>query len=244
MNSSRSVMRPRINRLWAIVLAAEDGLWLHHTLARIEQLVPRERILVVVAQEHSEEVGRQLADWPTDNLIVQPFNGGTAPGVLLALAHLSSREPFATVAVFPADLRIENDKRLMASVRQAATQTLRHPRRLTMLGRPPHPASNAGPESPARSVSDADGPGLTSPIYVAQAATLWEMVRQTQPELYADFMHLRRVCDQPHAGEVTEGIYAFLPSQARLDFVSAVCEPLPQRLHVCPLPTVEQREFL
>jgi len=60
---------------------------LEHTLARIEQLIPSERTLVVVSQDHRAEATPQLAHWPPENIIWQPMNRDTAPGVLLPLAH-------------------------------------------------------------------------------------------------------------------------------------------------------------
>lgn len=258
-------MSPRASRLWAIVLPAGDELQpflqrqceeqgnpqccghqsvLQHTVARVEQLIPRERILIVVSQEHEKEAAQQLAGWPTDNRIVQPLNGGTAPGILLALAHLSHRDSFALVAVFPGNLSVPDEEHLIASVRQAAEEAQRYPRQLTVLGMPPETAPHTVQNGSDWIEPETVMAGLSTAIYVAGTATLWEMVRQTQPELYWDFRHLRRVCDQPHAADVTEGIYAFLPSQSRLDFLSAVCQQLPQRLRVCPIPAVERRQEL
>jgi mannose-1-phosphate guanylyltransferase len=117
------------HKLWGIVLAAGEGTRVHdflaqfcggqgikqfcaaigrrslleHTLVRVERLIPRERILIVVSTDHRAEVAAQLAHWPPDNVIFQPRHRGTAPGILLPLAHLSHREPFATVAIFPSD---------------------------------------------------------------------------------------------------------------------------------------------
>src|SRR6266481_6395303 len=121
--------KPSVGKLWGIVLAGgecarvrhflqrlcgnrgikqfcaliDSRSMLEHTLARVERLIPRERILVVVSRNHREEVTQQLAHWPTDNVIVQPANRDTAPGILLPLAHISYRDPSATVAVFPSD---------------------------------------------------------------------------------------------------------------------------------------------
>jgi mannose-1-phosphate guanylyltransferase len=155
-------------KLWGIVLAAGEGTrvrnflaqlcggrgikqfcavigrrsMLEHTLARVERLIPRERILVVVSTEHREEVFAQLAHWPADNVIFQPRNRDTAPGILLPLAHISHREPFATVAIFPSDHFILEEDRFMASVRQAVVETHRFPRKLILLGMTPSGIDN------------------------------------------------------------------------------------------------------
>ena len=116
-------------KLWGIVLAGGEGTrvreflsqlcggrglkqfcavvgrrsMLEHTLARVERLIPRERMLVVVCQDHRPEASQQLAHWPQENVVWQPANRDTAPGILLPLAHISHRDPLATVAVFPSD---------------------------------------------------------------------------------------------------------------------------------------------
>lgn len=66
---------------------------LEHTLARVEWLIPRERILVLVSSDHQEEVAQQLASWPANNVIFQPANCDTAPGVLFPLAYVSQGLP-------------------------------------------------------------------------------------------------------------------------------------------------------
>src|SRR5215510_5954132 len=116
-------------KLWGIVLAAGEGTraraflkrvyggrgikqfcavigrrsMLEHTLARVEMLIPRQRITVVVSDEHRPEIEQQLAHWPRENVIVQPENRDTTAGILLPLVHIASRDPAATVAIFPSD---------------------------------------------------------------------------------------------------------------------------------------------
>src|SRR6266571_5323423 len=129
-------------QLWGIVLAAGEGTrareflrqlcggrgikqfcavvdsrsMLEHTLVRVEQLIPRERILVVVSQNHQAEVTQHLAHWPAENVIYQPANRDTAPGILLPLAHISYRDPSATVAVFPSDHFVVDEDKFMHAV--------------------------------------------------------------------------------------------------------------------------------
>jgi mannose-1-phosphate guanylyltransferase len=66
---------------------------LKHTLARVEMLIPRPRIMVVVSDEHQPEIEQQLAHWPGENVIVQPENRDTTAGILLPLVHIASRDP-------------------------------------------------------------------------------------------------------------------------------------------------------
>ena len=231
---------------------------LEHTLARTERLIPRERTLVVVSQDHRLEATPQLAHWPTENVIWQPLNRDTAPGIFLPLAYISERAPFATVAVFPSDHFILDEARFMQSVGEAVEETRAFPRELTLLGMTPDTVEEgygwiepvaAEPgratcavrrfwEKPSRTDAGAllrRGALWNTFVFVAKAATLWEMTRQTVPELYEDFTYLRRVLQQPHAAEVTARIYHTMRS---VNFSSDICEALPSRLRVLRVPEV------
>ena len=76
---------------------------LEKTLMRVQRLIPPERILVIVDARHRREAAQQLPHWPQENILYQPANRETAPGILLPLAHISHRDADATVAVFPSD---------------------------------------------------------------------------------------------------------------------------------------------
>lgn len=273
-----------LQNLWGIILAGGDGMrvrdflqqlcggrgikqfcaivgrrsMLEHTLARVERLIPRKRILVVVSQQHRDEAEPQLADWPADNVIWQTMNRDTAPGILLPLAHISHRAPFATVAVFPSDHFIRKEEQFMSFVRQAVKETQRFPGELTLLGvTPDHVEDGYGWIEPAAAefgresravrhfwekpaLKDAHallrrGAVWNTFVFTAQAATLWEMTRQTEPELYDDFMQICRAIAKPNSDLVIENIYRTMRA---VNFSSAICEPLARRLRVLRVPTV------
>jgi len=139
---------PRVGQVWGIVLAAGDGTpvrpflsnlcggrgikqfcavigrrsMLEHTLARVEMLIPRQRIMVVVSEGHRPEIEQQLAHWPGENVIVQPENRDTTAAILLPLVHISSRDSAATVAIFPSDHFVANEPRFIDWVRYASSE--------------------------------------------------------------------------------------------------------------------------
>ena len=76
---------------------------LQETAARIEPLIPLDRVLIVTAEDYAEKVGAQLPNLPEENLILEPGPRGTAPCIGLAAIILQQRDPEATMAVFPAD---------------------------------------------------------------------------------------------------------------------------------------------
>jgi len=153
-------------QLWGIVLAAGEGTrvreflaqmcggrgikqfcavtgrrsMLQHTLDRAERLIPRERSLVVVSTEHRAEVEAQLAQWPAENIIFQPANRDTAPGILLPLAHVSHRDPLANVAIFPSDHCIQHEARFIRAVSCAVAEVERFPQDFVLLGMAPDAA--------------------------------------------------------------------------------------------------------
>ena len=74
---------------------------LQHTLDRMQQLVPAERTVIVVGAHQSGEALRQLSHWPQENIIYQPANRDTAPGILLPFSYITHRDPSATVIRLP-----------------------------------------------------------------------------------------------------------------------------------------------
>lgn len=278
------ISKPHERNLWAIVLAAGEGTrvrdflarlcggrgikqfcavvgrrsLLEHTLARVERLIPRERILIVVSTDHRAEVATQLAHWPTNNVIFQPSNRDTAPGILLPLAHLSHRAPFATVAIFPSDHCILAEDRFLSSVRQVVIEAQRFPRALTLLGMTPNGIDDGygwiEPGEPEEGCATRRvlqfwekpvplkvhellrcGALWNTFVCITQANTLWEMTRQVLPDLYDDFIRIRRALQNSHAPLVTDNVYRMIP---RVNFSTAICQPLASRLRVLPVPDV------
>lgn len=273
-------------QLWGIVLAAGEGTrareflkqlcggrgikqfcavvdsrsMLEHTLARVERLIPRERILVVVSQHHQTEVTQHLAHWPAENVIFQPANRDTAPGILLPLTHISQRDPLATVTVFPSDHFVGKEDFFLTAVERAVAEVQHCPRQLVLLGAQPeqaegdygwiepakHDSSQESRavlrfiEKPSRAQADelmARGAFWNTFVFAARATTLWAMVRQVAPDLADAFGYIGRVlrlCSS-YAPRFTERAYKRMRA---VNFSSGVCEPLVSWLRVLPLPDV------
>jgi len=231
---------------------------LEHTLARVERLIPRERILVVVSTDHRKEVTAQLAHWPVENVIFQPRNRDTAPGILLPLAYLSQRDPLTTVAIFPSDHFIVQEDRFMAAVGRAAAEVQRFPQEMTLLGVGPDWAEEGygwiepaleedgretravrrfweKPSAVDRQRLLARGALWNTFVGVTWVPTLWAMVQRVAPDLYHAFTEIRQALGRPQAPLVVERVYKTLPA---VNFSSAVCEPLASFLRVLPVPDV------
>lgn len=103
-------------------------------VARAMRVISPERVLVVVAEEHRQFWEPELASHPQDNVIVQPSNRGTAPGVLLPLLAILERDVMAHVALFPSDHYVAQERLLVATVRRAMANSHREPGPIELLG--------------------------------------------------------------------------------------------------------------
>lgn len=76
---------------------------LEETVARLEGIVPRERILVLINADQETPVRELLADFATENVIAEPAKRDTAAAVALATGWVAARDHTATMVVLPAD---------------------------------------------------------------------------------------------------------------------------------------------
>jgi len=232
---------------------------LEMTLDRVQQLIPRERILIIVDKRHRPEASEQLAGWPQQNIIYQPANRETAPGILLPLAHVSHRDPNATVAVFPSDHFVFDESGFAVHVAEAFAETEQFPSAAILLGMTPDRLEEGyGWISGARenrhgkrslpvdgfrekpSMQEAEqlmrsGALWNTFVFAARAATLWDMVRQTAPELYGIFCGIRIMIGSPQGPAFIERAYERMPT---VNFSHAVLTPCAHRLRVLPVPGI------
>jgi len=161
----KSIMKKR----WAVVLAAGDGTRLRPltrllhgedlpkqfatiegrrsllqvTLDRISAHFAPERTVVVVGRPFDALARRQLSAYEGIDVVVQPRNLGTGPGLLLPLARIRARDRSARVAIFPADHHIPRPEPLLEGVRSALDAAERPG--LTLIGvHPDRPETEYG----------------------------------------------------------------------------------------------------
>jgi mannose-1-phosphate guanylyltransferase len=99
-------------------LAGAETL-LEQTRRRVSEVVPERQALVVLTRTHERFYLNQLPGVPACNMLVQPFNRGTAPAIAYSLASLNSVAPEASVGFFPSDHYFENDLAFAAAVNDA-----------------------------------------------------------------------------------------------------------------------------
>lgn len=148
---------------WAVILAGGDGTRLKtltrkiagderpkqfcsllgsQTLLEQTQLraaleLSRERSLYVVNRAHENYYAPILAGEPTQNIVVQPRNRGTAPAILYSLLRIAAVDPKALVALFPCDHYISDNERFMAHIRTALDTARTRLELIVLLGLDP-----------------------------------------------------------------------------------------------------------
>ncbi len=121
-----------------------DRSLLEATLDRIQPLAPHDRTMAIVNSDHLPLARPQLTRLPDGNVLVQPSNRDTGPGLLLSLLTLERRR-VDRVAVFPSDHFVADDRALVRHVRRAASLLDHCPDKLVLLGiRPERPEAGFG----------------------------------------------------------------------------------------------------
>lgn len=120
------------------VLSGDRSL-MQTTIERATHLTTLDRILVIVSAHHEPVARAQLAPYPGVELVVQPRNLDTAPGMLLPLARVLARKPTARVVFLPSDHYIADAAPLIRALRSTESGALHD--RLCLVGVAP-----TGPE--------------------------------------------------------------------------------------------------
>src|SRR5437763_4314189 len=109
--------RARPKQLLSLV---SDKTLLEQTLARLEGLVPNERILVLTNAEQESAVRKLLGNFPKENIIAEPAKRDTAAAVALGTGWVVARDHAATMLILPADHVISNQVAFQESLALAA----------------------------------------------------------------------------------------------------------------------------
>jgi mannose-1-phosphate guanylyltransferase len=268
--------------LWAVILAAGEGkrvkdltrdrrglpapkqyslidggsTLLDATIERARRMTPPERIVAVVARQHRRWWATELAGLPTQNLIVQPENRGTAAGVLLPLLWVTGKDPEARLVFLPSDHGVASEETLHQAITEAVESTPRSNSEMVLLGmRPEGPETGYGwivpdpcgesrfrriacfREKPDRAAAAAlfkKGALLNSFIVIAGARFLLDLYETSLPELWRSF---QPVFDETRRGSwVWEDLTSVYDSVPTLDFSRDLLEKSADSLWVHSVP--------
>ena len=262
---------------WALILAGGDGTRLQDltraiagapipkqycrivgnrsllemTFARLAAFVAPERTMVVVSQPHLQLAEEQLGHLPRENILVQPCNRDTGPGVLFGLLEIARRAPEADVAVFPSDHYVGDEHAFLGHVARALRLIGRCPEKVALLGIRPDRAEPgygyvqpAGPlEPPASAAFHVEAfyekPSVQLAAHIMRAGGLCNsfimvfrlarMLALVQAARRAAFEEMCALVENPSATALA------YPSLARWNFSSDFLTRVPRHLAVLPV---------
>jgi mannose-1-phosphate guanylyltransferase len=123
------------------------------TLSRTHYFAPIENTRVIINQNHLGFARDQLKAMPESSTFVQPENRDTGPGMIFALMQIARTSPDATIAVFPTDHFVDNEKAFIAHVLRGACLVHQFPQKIAIIGvTPSHPETGYGYIMPGRSL--------------------------------------------------------------------------------------------
>jgi mannose-1-phosphate guanylyltransferase len=267
----------RNDGLWAIILAGGDGsrvkalttdsaggavpkqfcsfgggkTMLCWALDRARGIVPADRVVTVVAEQHRQFWAGQLARVSAENVVVQPHNRGTAAGLLLPLLHVLRRDAQARIVVLPSDHYVAEERVLRRSLLKAALLLRGGKQRVVLLGMTP---SNLDPEygwivpsaissgtlsdvssfverpsvEAARAVMER-GALVNAFTMLGDASALLRLYEETLPELLGMFL-------QEHEGAGSDGLEALYARIPSADFSRDVLMRSIRGVSVLPVP--------
>ena len=134
-----------------------DKTMIQMTIDRVLELVPKERIFVVLGREHEQVARRQLPDLGEDQFIVEPVGRDTAACIGLAATLLYRRDPQGVMIVLPADHYIPDTGAFVRTVSRTVEWARRGDYLVTVGINPTRPDVGYGYIRAGETVIDADG---------------------------------------------------------------------------------------
>src|SRR3984893_3651733 len=110
----------RRNRPKQLLHFVSERTLLEETVARLDGLVPPDRILILVNVEQKKAVRDLLKKFPKENIIAEPAKRDTAAAVALGSGWVAARDHSATMLAFPADHVIRDRAAFQETMKTAA----------------------------------------------------------------------------------------------------------------------------
>ncbi|MEZ5345466.1 MAG: sugar phosphate nucleotidyltransferase [Pyrinomonadaceae bacterium] len=270
---------------WAVILAGGDGTrllpltrklsgddrpkqfcrvigkstLLDETRRRVALGISPQNTMFVLTDKHKTYFTDALADVPSENLVVQPQNAGTAPAILYSLMRLEMESPCASAAFFPSDHYFSSDQVFMAHVRTAFEITETKPESIVLLGIEPEnpdeeygwiePDSTASKNNPlkfarVRRFWEKPAPDLAnrlllrgclwnSFVMIGKVSAFLDLIRRSTTELFETFGEIRSKLNTLQETEAVSHLYKKLPRDT--NFSKDVLTVMAKNLTVIPV---------
>lgn len=226
-----------------------------HTVDRAAMLIPHNRLFAVVNVDHRDYVKAELKNIPSMTVVEQPCLRDTSAGILYPLLKIDKINPDATVAIFPSDHFILDERKFIGHVEKASQFVDENPKSIVLLGIKPQ-RNEAGYgwieptrelysdgeskvfnvkkfiEKPESSVTDnliKNGCMINTFVMVGKCAAFIKYISRCIPELSGAFQPIRNKFGTTFEDITVKRFYKYLPS---VNFSKYVLEMIPNHLNV------------
>lgn len=206
---------------------------LQETVARLQPLIPPERILVSIGAVHEATARAQLPDHPPENFIVEPVGRDTSACLGFCALHVERRDERAAMLAVPADHYIPDGESYRRTLRKGM-DNLSGATAVVFGIRPTRPDTGYGYIETAaaeravealpviRFVEKPDAANAArflaagnyfwnSGMFLWRNATLLELFARHMPDTHRGLQQIRSLMNGPHAPGAIERVYAALP---------------------------------
>jgi mannose-1-phosphate guanylyltransferase len=121
-----------------------DASLIQETVSRLEGLVPQERVFLLAAANHKDNLRRHLPDIPETNFILEPSARNTAPALALAAKRIEAMGDDYIMAALPADHAIKDEKGFRDTLKTACEYAASSPGVVTIGIKPTRPETGYG----------------------------------------------------------------------------------------------------
>jgi mannose-1-phosphate guanylyltransferase len=111
----------RRNRPKQLLRLVSERTLIEETVARLDGLVPLDRILILTNVEQEKAVRDLFKKFPKENIVAEPAKRDTAAAVALGAGWVAARDHAATMLALPADHVIADRAAFQETMRTAAT---------------------------------------------------------------------------------------------------------------------------
>lgn len=221
----------RLTKPFIALLGAKTLI--QETVERLEPLVPLQRILVSIGEDHLEVARQQLPQIPLDNFIAEPVGRDTSACLGLCSLHLERRDPDSVMLAIPAD-HVLNDPTGFRRTLQKGFDNLEGATGVVFGVKPDRPETGYGyirakrPEDSSDAwpvISFVEKPDAASAalyvksddyfwnsgMFLWQNRTLLELFRTHMPEAYRRLIDIRSLLGRSDTQKDLRQIFSELP---------------------------------
>ena len=131
-----------------------DCSMLESTVARLEGLIPPERVLIITNAKLAAETRRLLPMLPEENVLAEPQAASTAPALAWATHVAADRDPEAKILSLHADWHVGDDALFRETAEHALSVADRHDMLVTVGIVPTRPETGYGYIEPGDKLED------------------------------------------------------------------------------------------